>query len=94
MMMYAESFMKTIEISTASKSLADYARAVKEEIIVLTDNNKPIAAIVSLEKVDRDSLSLSLNPQFIAIIKKAEEEIKAGKTLTLEEMKRAVLDDE
>lgn len=86
--------MKTIEISTASKSLADYARAVKEEIIVLTDNNKPIAAIVSLEKVDRDSLSLSLNPQFIAIIKKAEEEIKAGKTLTLEEMKRAVLDDE
>jgi hypothetical protein len=44
--------------------------------------------------VGRESLSLSTNPQFMAIIKKAEEEFKAGKTLTLEEMKRAVLDDE
>jgi len=82
--------MKTIEISTASKPLADYARAVREEIIVLTDHDKPIAAIVSLDNVDRESLSLSMNPQFMAIIKKAEEEFKAGKTLTLEEMKRAV----
>jgi len=86
--------MKTLEISTASKPLADYARAVREEIIVLTDHDKPIAAIVSLDNVDRESLSLSMNPQFMAIIKKAEEEFKAGKTLTLEEMKRAVLGDE
>jgi antitoxin (DNA-binding transcriptional repressor) of toxin-antitoxin stability system len=86
--------MKTIEISTASKPLAHYARAVSDEIIVLTDNDKPIAAIVSLDNVDRESLSLSTNPQFMAIIKKAEEEFKAGKTLTLEEMKRAVLNDE
>lgn len=37
---------------------------------------------------------MSMNPQFMAIIKKAEEEFKASKVLTLEEMKREVLDDE
>jgi antitoxin (DNA-binding transcriptional repressor) of toxin-antitoxin stability system len=86
--------MRTIEVSTASKPLADYAREVGEEIIVLTDNDKPIAALVSLENVDRESLSLSVNPQFMSIIKKAEEEFKAGKKLSFDEMKRAVLDEE
>ena len=86
--------MRTIEISTASKPLVDYAQEIGEGIIVLTRNDKPIAAIISLEKIDRESLSLGTNPKFMEIIKRAEEEFKAGKKLSLEEMKRAVLDEE
>ena len=83
--------MKAIEISEASKSLSDYATELDEEIIVLTSNKKPIAALVSLKNVDRESLALSTNPEFMEIIEAARKEFKAGKKLSFEEMKRKVL---
>lgn len=83
--------MKAIELSEALKPLSDYAKELDEEIIVLTLNKKPIAALVSLKNVDRESLALSTNPEFMAIIEAAREEFRAGKKLSLEEMKREVL---
>jgi PHD/YefM family antitoxin component YafN of YafNO toxin-antitoxin module len=83
--------MKTIEISKASKPLSDYAKELDDEIIVLTNNEKPIAAIVSLKNVDKESLSLSTNPEFIEIIEKAREEFRSGKKLSFEQMKQEVL---
>ena len=86
--------MKTIEISTASRPLSAYAAELDEEALVLTANDEPIAALVPLKNVDRESLALSFNPEFMAIIERARAECRAGKTLSLEEMKRAVLDEE
>lgn len=86
--------MRTIEISTASRPLSAYADELDQDVIVLTSNDEPVAAIVSLKNVDRESLSLSFNPEFIAIIEQARAECRAGKTLSLEDMKRAVLDDD
>jgi PHD/YefM family antitoxin component YafN of YafNO toxin-antitoxin module len=83
--------MKAIEISEASKPLSDYAKELNEEIIVLTSNTKPIAALVSLKDVDRESLALSTDPEFMKIIEAAREEFKSGKKLSLEEMKREIL---
>ena len=82
--------MRTIEISTASKPLCDYANEIDDEIIVLTSNDQPVAAIVSLRKVDKEALSLSLNPEFISIINKAREDFETGRRLSLDEMKQAV----
>ncbi|MEK6409932.1 MAG: hypothetical protein AABN34_23665 [Acidobacteriota bacterium] len=82
--------MRTIEISTASKPLCDYANELDEEIIVLTSNERPIAAIVSLRKVDTEALLLSLNPEFIEIINKAREDFETGRRLSFDEMKQAV----
>jgi PHD/YefM family antitoxin component YafN of YafNO toxin-antitoxin module len=86
--------MRTIEISTASRPLSAYADELDQDVIILTSNNEPIAAIVSLKNIDRESLALSLNPEFMAIIEQARAECRAGKTLSLEEMKRAVLEEE
>lgn len=82
--------MRTIEISTASKPLCDYANELDDEIIVLTSNERPVAAIVSLRNVDKEALSLSLNPEFIAIINKAREDFDTGRRLSFDEMKQAV----
>ena len=84
--------MRTIEISTASKPLCDYANEIGEEIIVLTSNDQPVAAIVSLRKVDKEALSLSFNAEFIEIINKAREDFETGRTLSFDEMKQAVSD--
>lgn len=80
--------MKTIEITTASQTLAECTRDIDEDFVVLTSNNKPVAAIVSLKDVDPESLSLSTNPQFMRIVEQARQEIAAGSTLSLDQMKQ------
>ncbi len=82
--------MKTIEITKASKPLSDYAKGLDNEILVITSNEKPIAAMVSLENVDMESLSLSTNPEFMEIIEKSRKEFKSGKKLSLDEIKREI----
>jgi hypothetical protein len=83
--------MKAIEVSTASKPLAEYANELDEDVVVLTLHGKSIAALVSLRGVDRESLSLSTNRDFLAIIDRAREEFPEGRTMSLEEVKRVVL---
>ena len=83
--------MKTIKIASASRSLAEYAKELDDQIVVVTDRNKPVAAVVPLRNVDRESLALSSHPEFLEIIAKSRRQFTAGKTLSLEEMRRAVL---
>ncbi|NUO79347.1 hypothetical protein HUU05_04665 [candidate division KSB1 bacterium] len=88
--------MKTLELAHASMPLSEYAKELRDEIIVLTSNNQPVAAIVSLQYVDAsdlESLSLNSNPQFMAIIQQARQELRNGKKLSLEEMEREFAED-
>ena len=83
--------MKTLELRKASKTLADYAANLGSESIVVTSNRKPVAALVSLKDVDRESLSLSLDPAFMKIIRRARAEVKRGEVYSLEQVKREML---
>lgn len=83
--------MRTIEISAAVKSLSEYAGELDDDIVVLTSGNKPVAALVPLKNVDRESWALSTNDDFLELIEQARTEFREGKSLSLEEMKRAVL---
>ncbi|MBD2481222.1 MULTISPECIES: type II toxin-antitoxin system Phd/YefM family antitoxin [Planktothrix] len=80
--------MKTIELSTASQSLSAYAEEFSQETIVLTVNGKAVAAVVSLEGVDPESLVLSTNQEFLEIIQNSRNEFKSKKTLSLEDIKK------
>jgi len=83
--------MKTLEIKIASKPLSAYAKDLDNGILVLTSNKKPIAALVSLNSIDSESLALSTSPEFMEIIQKAREEFRLGKKLSFDEMKKEVL---
>ena len=83
--------MKTIKLSNASRPLAEYARELDAEIMVLTDGNRPVAAIVPLKGVDQEALALSGHPEFLDVIARARAEFAAGETLSLDEMKTALL---
>lgn len=80
--------MKTIEISTASKTLAEYAKDWDEDFVVLTSNSRPVAAIVSLKSIDPESVALSTNPEFLEIIDQARREVAEGKIVPLDTMRR------
>jgi antitoxin (DNA-binding transcriptional repressor) of toxin-antitoxin stability system len=82
--------VKIIKLSSASRSLADYAAELGDDIVVLTDRRKPIAAIVPLRGVDADSVALSGHPGFLKIIARSRDEFRQGRTLSLEAMKAAI----
>ena len=83
--------MKTLELKKASKALAEYATHLGPESIVITSNKKPVAALVSLQGVERESLSLSLNPAFMKIIRRARAEVRRGEFYSLKQVKQEML---
>jgi hypothetical protein len=80
--------MKAMKLPKEIQSLLDVAETADEETLVFTKKQRPVAALVSLRKVDRESLSLSTNPQFMRIIESARKEIRAGKTISLEALEK------
>ncbi|GAB4504257.1 MAG: hypothetical protein Fur0043_12510 [Anaerolineales bacterium] len=72
--------MKTLEITKATAPLAEYAEDVNQEPVILTKHGKPVAALVSLKDVDAETVKLSSNPKFIALIEgsRAERKAKGG----------------
>ena len=80
--------MKTIKLPKELQPLLKFAEASEQDTVVLTDKKRPVAALVSLRKVDRESVALSTNPEFWRIIETARKEIRAGKTITLEAIER------
>jgi hypothetical protein len=80
--------MKTLELSEATGSLAEYARDIGSEPLVLTVDGSPVAALVSVEQADLETISLSTNPRFIALIERSRARQRAEGGISTEEMRR------
>ncbi len=80
--------MKTIERTDATESLAKYAEQTADFPIIVTDHGQPIAALMPIPNADMETVSLSTNPQFVALIarSRARQEKEGG--LSGEEMRR------
>jgi antitoxin (DNA-binding transcriptional repressor) of toxin-antitoxin stability system len=79
--------VKTIKLSQASRPLAEYAAELGDEIVVLTEGDRPVVAIVPLRHADRESLALSTHPEFLALIAHSRADVRAGRTVSLGELK-------
>ncbi len=80
--------MKTLELMQATASLADYARELKKEPVILTLGGKPYAALVSIQNTDWETVSLSSNPQFVGLIERSRARQKAEGSISSAEMRR------
>ena len=78
--------MKAIKLPKELEPLLEVAEASQGETLVFTDKKRLVAALVSLRKVDRESLALGTNPEFLKIIETARKQIRAGKKTSLEEL--------
>lgn len=63
--------MKTVEIRQATASLADYARDVGTDLVVVTRGGRPLAALVPLDQTAWEDFVVSQSPQFLALIETA-----------------------
>ncbi len=84
--------MKTLELRDASKPLSDYTAELDSESLVITSNDKPVAALVSLKGLDRESVALSMSPEFAKIIRRARLEARKGKVVSLDQIKKELLE--
>ena len=80
--------MKAMRLPKELESFLKVAENAEEETLVFTAKKRPVAALISLRKVDRESLALSTNPQFLKIIDAARQEVRAGKTTSLATLER------
>ncbi|MBH8573417.1 type II toxin-antitoxin system Phd/YefM family antitoxin [Nostocaceae cyanobacterium CENA369] len=76
--------MKTVEISDIASLLEKYDK--NEQPLILTRNGQPIAALFSVEDIDLETLSLSMNPKFISIIEKSRKSQKQEGRIFLEDI--------
>lgn len=80
--------MKTVEKELATASLADYTDEAEREPVVVTRDGKPIAALVAIENADLETVSLSTNPKFLALIERSRARQSAEGGISSEEMRR------
>nr|VFJ70419.1 MAG: Antitoxin Phd_YefM, type II toxin-antitoxin system [Candidatus Kentron sp. FM]VFJ70803.1 MAG: Antitoxin Phd_YefM, type II toxin-antitoxin system [Candidatus Kentron sp. FM]VFK18728.1 MAG: Antitoxin Phd_YefM, type II toxin-antitoxin system [Candidatus Kentron sp. FM] len=80
--------MKTMDISEATASLAEYARVVAAEPVVITSDGKPLMALLDMKNTDFETFSLSTNREFMKIIGQSRERQENEGGISSEEMRR------
>ena len=80
--------MKTLEMKQARGELASYVKQVRNGPVVVTDHGKPVMALLPIENADLETVSLSTDPRFIAIVERSRTLYKVGTGIPLEEIRR------
>lgn len=81
--------MKSLKLTEITGSLLDYARTGLKEPVVVTKGGKPVMAVVPLTKYDDwESVALSTNPKFMAIIERSRTSVRTTPPLSLEKVRR------
>ena len=83
--------MKMVSLNDATASLADYARQVETQPVIVTKRGKPVAALVSVRDADAETIALSINPRFLAMLERSRESVRREGPVSADEMHRRVL---
>jgi len=86
--------MKILEKSDATGSLAEYTADIEKEPVIVTSDGIPIAALVPIGNVDLETMSLSTNAVFIALIERSRARHRAEGGISSGEMRRRMRDSE
>ncbi len=80
--------MRTVDVTEATELLAQYARETQTGPIVVTQDGRPIAVVMPLENTDIETVSLSENAEFLALIERSRGRQQREGGLSSSEMRR------
>jgi len=80
--------MKKIELRQASRPLSEYARRAKKDPIVVVKDGRPVAVVVPVLNADMETVSLSTNRKFLAIIEGSRSRRKKEGSISSKEIRR------
>jgi hypothetical protein len=79
--------MKIIDLAEATETLATYTAEVAQGPVSITVAGKPVAALGAIENTDLETVSLSTNPAFVALIEQSRARHQAEGGLSSAEMR-------
>lgn len=80
--------MKKIDLNEATEPLAEYVKRMQGVPVVITFRGVALAALVPLDNVDYETVSLSTNPEFIEILEHSRKRVREEGGISAEEMRR------
>ena len=80
--------IRTLDIKQAVQPLAEYARQVDVGPIVVMTRGRPVAVVLAIENADLETISLSTNPQFLALIERSRVRHRREGGISSDEMRR------
>jgi hypothetical protein len=80
--------VKSLEITGTPPGLAQAVEGLNGEPLVLTRAGRPLAVLLPVAGADLETVSLSLNPQFLAILERSARRQQAEGGISPEEMRR------
>jgi prevent-host-death family protein len=81
-------FLRNVEKAEAGAALADYVEAARGGPVVITVRGRPVAFLARVTKIDLEDLSMSTDPDFIALLRRSRARYRAGGGIPLEEIER------
>ena len=80
--------MRSVDIKEATAALADYAKALGGEALVITEKGKPLAALMPVGDADPETVSLSMNSEFLALMDSSRASLRNSGGISSEEVRR------
>ena len=65
--------MKKVQVTEITGSLTEYIEDLGEEPVILMTKRKPLAVLLPVKDADLETVSLSMNPNFIELIQRSRE---------------------
>jgi hypothetical protein len=85
--------MKVIEKDSAQESLANYVDHIGDTPLMITEGGKPVAVLIPTDDADAETIALSLDPKFRALIERSRQHDLTEKRLSSEEVRRLFEND-
>jgi PHD/YefM family antitoxin component YafN of YafNO toxin-antitoxin module len=80
--------MKIVEKKQATDALATYTEQVGNGPVVVTEKGKPVAVLVPVENADLETIALSTNPGFLALIERSRARMRTEGGIPSDEIRR------
>jgi prevent-host-death family protein len=81
-------FLRNVEKAEATATLADYVEEARRGPVVVTVRGRPVAFLARVARIDLEDLSMSTDPDFIALLRRSRRTCRAGSGIPLEEIER------
>ena len=80
--------MTKIELKKASRPLSEYAQKARKGPVIVVKGGKPFAAVVPIRNADNETVSLSTNEKFLAIIERSRSRVKREGGISAKKIRR------
>jgi len=80
--------MKNLDLTQATDSLAAYIQQLEEDQLVVMQDGKPVAVLMPVTEDELEDISLSKNPEFLAILDQSRTSLQRKGGVSLEQVKQ------